>query len=575
MRIPSFISLSVAVAVASANPLSGTAMAVHGSIKAVPKGFAQTGSVSTTQQITLRIALAHSDIAGLEKITYDVSDPASAQYGQHLTAEQVAEYVKPTDATLSAATAWLSGQGITAQSVSPAGDMLQITVPMSTANALLATQFSEFTHIASGTKMVRTLAYSVPAALQNSIQYIHPTIAFVPPLGVPRVTAINHRRASDVQEGPVARAADAVPASCANIVNPSCLEAMYGFPTALANSSAQNILGVSGFIDQFANEADLQLFLNNLRPDHAGMTFSLKEIDGGENDQTVSNAGIEADLDIEYTVGLAGGVPVTFISVGDFSTDDVDGFIDIANAILAEPRATRPTVLTTSYGFNEEDLPLSLAVGMCNAYMQLGAVGISVLFASGDGGVGGVQPTECTTFVPTAPGGCPFVTSVGGSTGLPPQTAASLSGGGFSNFFPVPTYQLGATTAYIESIGNQYAGLYNRSGRGIPDVALQAENVEIAWTDGFFLVGGTSCASPIFASMIALVNDRLIAAGRPVLGFLNPFLYSPAARPAFTDVTSGTNPGCNTVGFSASTGWDPVTGLGTPDFNVLLKSVGL
>jgi subtilase family serine protease len=54
------------------------------------------------------------------------------------------------------------------------------------------------------------------------------------------------------------------------------------------------------------------------------------------------------------------------------------------------------------------------------------------------------------------------------------------------------------------------------------------------------LVDGTSCASPIFASMIALVNDRLLAAGKPVLGFLNPFLYSTTGRASFTDVTSGT-----------------------------------
>ncbi|KAJ7710689.1 peptidase S8/S53 domain-containing protein, partial [Mycena rosella] len=80
------------------------------------------------------------------------------------------------------------------------------------------------------------------------------------------------------------------------------------------------------------------------------------------------------------------------------------------------------------------------------------------------------------------------------------------------------------------------------------------------------LVEGTSAASPISASIFALVNDKLIAAGKPVLGFLNPFLYSAAGRAAFADVTYGTNPGCNTDGFSASTGWDPVTGLGTPNY---------
>ncbi|KAJ7892684.1 family S53 protease [Mycena leptocephala] len=575
MRFSSFVLVATLLAVGSANPMDRRAMVVHESVKAVPSGFAHAGAVSPAQQITLRIALAQSDITGLQAKTYAVSDPASALYGQHLTVDEMLTFVRPTGATISAVSEWLSEHGLTAKNVSPGGDLLEITLPVSKANTLLATQFSSFTHVASGKTSIRTLAYSVPATLQAHIQYVHPTVLFVPPLsGVPSVTAIEVSKREPVEER-AAPGADAVPASCASIANPSCIVQTYDFPTALATSSASNVLGVAGYIDQFANFADVALFLSELRPDLVGSNFSVVSIDDGINDQTTGNAGIEADLDLEMTVGLAGGVPVSFITVGEDSQDDVDGFIDIVNSILATPVETRPSVLTTSYGFNEEDLPIALAVGMCNAYMQLGAVGISVLFASGDGGVGGVQPTSCTKFVPSAPGGCPFITSVGGSTGVPPQVAASLSGGGFSNVFPTPYYQLGVVTAYIESLGSTYAGLYNASGRGMPDVALQALNVEIAWMNSFWLVGGTSCASPIFASMIALVNDRRIAAGKPVLGFLNPFLYSPAGRAAFTDITSGNNPGCGTNGFNATAGWDPVTGLGTPSFSKLLTAAGL
>ncbi|KAJ7227821.1 family S53 protease [Mycena haematopus] len=549
-------------------------MAVHESVAAVPSGFAHAGSVSPDQEITLRIALTQSDVAGLQAKTYAVSDPANALYGQHLSVDEVLPFVQPTSVATSDVSEWLSENGITATSVSPAGDLLQIKLPVSKANTLLGTQFSAFTHIASGKTSIRTLSYSIPASLQSHIQYVHPTVAFVPPLRLPSVNAVKIKRDTILEER-VTPTSAAVPASCASVANPACIEAIYNFPTDKATNSAQNTIGVAGYIDQYANFADLALFLANLRPTLVGSNFTVVEIDDGQNDQTSGNAGVEADLDVEMVVSLAGGVPATFISVGDDNADDVDGFIDIVNFILSTPIETRPTVLTTSYGFNEEDLPISLAVGMCNAYMQLGAVGISVLFASGDGGVGGVQTTECTTFVPTAPGGCPFITSVGGSTGVPPQVAASLSGGGFSNFFPTPDYQLGDVTAYLATIGDEYAGLYNASGRGLPDVALQALNVEIAWMDSFWLVGGTSCASPIFASMIALVNDRLIAAGKPVLGFLNPFLYSPAGRGAFHDITSGNNPGCNTNGFSAGPGWDPVTGLGTPDFNLLLTAAGL
>jgi tripeptidyl-peptidase I len=74
--------------------------------------------------------------------------------------------------------------------------------------------------------------------------------------------------------------------------------------------------------------------------------------------------------------------------------------------------------------------------------------------------------------------------------------------------------------------------------------------------------------------MVALVNDRLIAAGKPALGFLNPFLYNNTQ--IFTDITAGLpNAGCGTGGFNAIVGWDPITGLGTPNFRKMLEAAGL
>ena len=105
-------------------------------------------------------------------------------------------------------------------------------------------------------------------------------------------------------------------------------------------------------------------------------------------------------------------------------------------------------------------------------------------------------------------------------------------------------------------------------------MSAQGENIVIAWDARFGTVGGTSCASPIFASVIALLNDELAAAGMSPLGFLNPFLYSTGAS-ALNDITSGNNPGCDTDGFPAMPGWDPVTGLGTPNYSKLRIAVGL
>ena len=65
------------------------------------------------------------------------------------------------------------------------------------------------------------------------------------------------------------------------------------------------------------------------------------------------------------------------------------------------------------------------------------------------------------------------------------------------------------------------------------------------------------------SSIISLVNDARIAAGKPTLGFLNPWIYS-KAQAGFTDVTTGNSTSCGTAGFPVGKGWDPVTGFGTP-----------
>jgi tripeptidyl-peptidase I len=84
-------------------------------------------------------------------------------------------------------------------------------------------------------------------------------------------------------------------------------------------------------------------------------------------------------------------------------------------------------------------------------------------------------------------------------------------------------------------------------------------------------VGGTSASSPTFAAVIALVNDALIAAGKPPLGFLNPWLYSGGYK-SLTDVTEGSAYGCGTHGFPAQEGWDAVTGFGTPNFKQIVEA---
>ncbi|KAJ7733969.1 family S53 protease [Mycena metata] len=548
-------------------------MVVHESRAAPAEGFVQSGAAPAKQELTLRIALKQTDIAGLQTELYKVSDPVSKFYGQHLTVEEVAKFVKPTDETLAAVSSWLSENNIDAKPVTPAGDMLEIKIPVSQANNLLSAEFSVFTHVETGNTFIRTLQYSLPAQLTQHIEFFHPTTIFARPLA---------SRPKFVAAGPAKRATPVLPGSCTDTLTPACLQELYSIPTTPATQKS-NTLGVAGFLDQFANQADLTTFLTTLRKDiNSSTTFALETLDGGSNPQNRDQAGVEADLDTQYTVGIATGVPVVFISAGDDNPDGVSGFLDMITLLINDPN--RPSVLTTSYSFQAEtDLTLPVATNLCNTYAQLGALGTSLLFASGDGGVSGGQAQSCGDYVPVFPATCPFITSVG-STGLDQtpgvgEIGSMFTSGGFSNYFPIPDYQAKDVAAYIawlDSLGTiPEDGRFNRSGRGFPDVSAQGENYEIVVDNQFGTVAGTSCSSPLFASVIALLNDELVAAGKPTLGFLNPFLYSSAGRAALNDVMFGDNPGCATDGFFGNPGWDAVTGLGTPNYTALRTAVGL
>ncbi|KAJ7582371.1 family S53 protease-like protein [Mycena floridula] len=551
------------------------ATTVHELRQSVPKAFANKGPASPDTTVDLRIGLTPSDRTGLIKALYDVSTPGSCLYGQHLSAGQVNSLRAPTPETLSAVTSWLSSNGVT--NITNNNDSwLSFSIPVSQANSLLDANFEEYVHTESGVASIRTLGYSIPADLQNHIDVVHPTTSFVPPLTSGHSPTFV---TSFVPSTNVNGTNGTAPDSCATTITPDCIFDLYGVPQDAAsqssntsNASSTNIIAVTGFINQFAQQSDLQAFLTKFRPDiSSDTTFDQQSVDGGQNPQDSSQAGVEANLDIQYTVGIATGVPVLFVSVGDTSNDGAAGFLDAMNFLVGLDSI--PPQVTTSYGFNEGDLSPSVQAKLCDTYAAIGARGTSVLFASGDGGVSGTQTQDCTTFQPTFPASCPFLTAVGSTTGISPEVAADFSSGGFSNAFGVPDYQSEAVSAYLSTLGDTNSGLFNSSGRGIPDVSTQGQNVAIVNSGQTGNVAGTSCSSPMFASIVALINDRLISNGKSPLGFLNPFLYGHPEM--FTDVTKGSNPGCSTQGFPAASGWDPVTGLGTPLFDKMLTAAGL
>ncbi|KAF9819138.1 hypothetical protein IEO21_02309 [Rhodonia placenta] len=534
-----------------------------------PAGYTLTRPASPDTLLKLRIALVQSNAAGLEEALYDVSTPTSPNYGRFLTKEEAASYVAPSPETQTVIDAWLEQNDIGATVLTPAGDWLGFQIPVSKANELFDAAYSVYTHEGSGKETIRTLSYSIPQELEGHLSVVYPTTTFpttrnkLPTFSASYSFPKSLGQADDATVNP----------SCVNTITPSCLQALYGIPTTPATEKSSRI-AVAGFDDQWANEADLMTFLKTYRPDMSDTTtFTLQDLDGGSNNQTPADAGVEANLDIQYTVGIATDVPTVFVSAGyDNHDGDLDGFLDMADLLLNED--SPPQAFTTSYGPNEDDVPIGLSYNLCNAYAQLGARGVSVLFASGDGGVSGTQSSNCTEFVVPFPDGCPFMTNVGSTTGISPEIGAFFSSGGFSNYYARPSYQDAAVTAYLNYLGDTYQGLYNASGRAFPDVATQGINFTVVIDQEFYAVSGTSCSSPTFASVVALLNNELISAGKSPLGFLNPWLYSTAST-AFNDITEGNNPGCGTDGFYAIAGWDPVTGWGTPDYAKLRTAADL
>ncbi|KAH8997665.1 peptidase S8/S53 domain-containing protein [Lactarius hatsudake] len=344
-------------------------------------------------------------------------------------------------------------------------------------------------------------------------------------------------------------------------VTPSFLRWLYDTEAYTPHAMDKNVLGVLGFKGDTPSPADLAAFMRKYRDaDSDVVTEYLKvvEVGGGVYDPTHPN--IEANLVIQCAEAMAYPTSHTFYSIGRGPSGRGDWYVTWLEYILDQRDI--PQTISISYGYEERWTSREYAFYVCNMFAMLGSLGVSVLVSSGNDGIGR------GTCVNQGRQG-PYVTVVGGTTDYQPEVAAVFSGGGFSDHFERPPYQRQAVPTFLEDLGNRYQGLYNDSGRGIPDLAAQSVNFQILFNGREQRERGTSLATPVVAGIISLLNDWLISTDRQPLGFLNPWLYG-MGRAALNDITEGSNPGCGVDGFSAIAGWDPVTGLGTPNFRRMM-----
>jgi len=160
------------------------------------------------------------------------------------------------------------------------------------------------------------------------------------------------------------------------------------------------------------------------------------------------------------------------------------------------------------------------------------------------------------------------------------------TGGGFSAQSQ-PSYQTYAVGNYTKRTTLPPANTFNLAGRAYPDFSAVGHNLLIVLDQEIVPKDGTSASAPIFAGIVSLLNEYRASNGMPALGFINPLFYQIAARnpAAFNDVVLGQNrcsayvapdgtyPVCCPYGYIAETGWDAVTGFGSPNFKILQSEV--
>lgn len=391
----------IALAMPGASAMT-QAMEVKHALSSVPAGWQHKHAAADDAKLTLHVGLKETNLDKLQERLLEISDPYHGDYGKHMTRQEIEALTRPSDETISNVQAWLKSHGVTLDGPVNSG-FLKIRATVEQANKMLDTTYGVFHNEARNRSSLRTTSYSVPVSLRNHITTIQPTTLFANMVMTPTEGALAARDNANVDT----RAAG----TCSNgVVTPACIRQSYNIN--YTPTSNKSLFGITGFLNEHASQSDLTKFLKSYGPSgSANGNFSVELINGG----TTSDVGTtEADLDIQYTVGLTWPMKNVFLSTGgeppyDPSQDNPDNgnepYLDFLSYLATEDSI--PQTISSSYADQELTVPQDYAETVCTQFMKLGARGTTFIAGSGDGGVSGAQETECHQkdgsigFVPT------------------------------------------------------------------------------------------------------------------------------------------------------------------------------
>jgi kumamolisin len=337
---------------------------------------------------------------------------------------------------------------------------------------------------------------------------------------------------------------------------PTQVASFYTFPTGVdGTGECIALIELGGGY----NPTDLSNYWSQLNLTEAP-NVSAVSVGNGSNNPTGDPSGPDGEvmLDIEVSGSIAPGAKIVV-----YFADNTDaGFLNAITTAVHDS-TNNPSVVSISWGGPESSWTQQAMTSMDEAFQSAAAMGVTVCVAAGDdGSTDGVSDgLNHVDFPASSPNvlACGGTQLVASGNSVTSETVwnelannEGATGGGISDVFPLPSWQTGAG---VPSSANPNQNV----GRGVPDVSGNADPTTgyVTLVDGNpDVIGGTSAVAPLWAALIALINE---SNGKPA-GLINPLLYQNASTAAdFNDVTSGNN-----GAYSAGPGWDACTGLGSP-----------
>jgi kumamolisin len=517
-------------------------VAIPGSERKPMEGASVTGPCDPQEPVRVTIVLRSRKPARKQETLEQL-----VARGGRLTRSQLATRYGADPKDVKQVEKFARANGLTVSNVNLGARTLSLSGTAASFHNAFRVELVRYQH-AGGTHRGYTGAVSIPVEMQGVIHDV---------LGLDdRPHARPHFR--------IAPKANPRAASPGSFTAPQVAE-LYDFPASV-NGKGETI----GIIELGGgySEPDLATYFSSLGISPAPAVTAVG-VDGASNSPTGDPSGPDGEvmLDIEVSGAVAPGVKIAVY----FAPNTDAGFLDAINQ-AAMDKTNSPSVISISWGGPESSWTAQSMQSFNSAFQSAAALGITVCVAVGDqGSTDGVTDGEAHVDFPAS---SPYALACGGThlagsgttitdeevwNDLPNDGA---TGGGVSATFPLPSWQANANVPPSVNPGNQ-------KGRGVPDVAGDADpftGYQVDVDGSNTVIGGTSAVAPLWAGLIALMNQSL---GKSV-GYLNPTLYSQVAAAAgtFRDITMGNN-----GSYSAGPGWDACTGWGTPNGDEILKNL--